>query len=189
MIKEFNDIVDKARASWIKLHDGSKPLVLIGTATCGRSAGSIEVLKVIKKEVSAKKINLNIIEVGCIGLCYAEPIICVFKKSQPGICYGEVTDEKALKIFNSHIVKDKPVAEYALGTIGEEKLEDIPSLYETPVFKHQIRRVLKNCGFIDPTNINHALAMDGYTGLKKVLQMNPNDIILEMKNRLLNMKC
>ena len=59
--------------------------------------------------------------------------------------------------------------------------DGLPPLFDTPVLKHQVRRVLRNCGFIDPTQIDHYLAQDGYSGLAKALAMSPEEIIAEIK--------
>jgi len=76
---------------------------------------------------------------------------------------------------------ENPLSEYALGTIEKEGMDGIEPLEWTPVMRQQVRRVMKNCGLIDPENIMHYIARDGYCGLLKALKMKPADIIEEIK--------
>ncbi len=181
MTNSFKDIQSKASAGWKQLIEGEKPCILIGAATCGICAGSLEVKEIFEKKAEEQKIKVNIIEVGCIGLCYAEPIICVYKKGNPGICYSGVNTKKAAEIFDGYINGADPKPEFAMGTVGDGTIDGIPELMEIPVFKPQVRRILKYCGFIDPANINHYIANHGYSGLKKALELKPEDIIDQVK--------
>ena len=179
---DFDSIRRRAKQEWEALQRSEKPLIFVGTATCGRSAGALEVLEAIRKKTEDQGIDCNIIEVGCIGLCYAEPIVSIVKPSRPGIWYSEVTPEKATEIIESYLVNDDPLPDYALGTTGDGSIQGIPDLFQIPVLKPQVRRILRNCGFIDPTNINHYIANQGYSGLTKALQMGPERIVDEIKN-------
>ncbi len=177
----FNDVRHRAKEEWKALQRSTRPLILVGTATCGRSAGASEVVETFQQESQNRRLDCNIIEVGCLGLCYAEPIVCITKPSRPAICYGNITPERAVELIEGYLIKDNPLPDYALGTIGDGSIEGIPQLFQTSVFKPQVRRTLRNCGFIDPTNMNHYLAKGGYSGLIKALNMSPEQIIDEMK--------
>jgi NADH-quinone oxidoreductase subunit F len=181
----FQEIQRQAEEEWRALQDGGKPLILIGTATCGRSAGSLNTKKSFEDELSARGIDANIIDVGCMGPCYAEPLVCIIKPDNPGICYRNITPEKAKELVDKYIAAEgedcDPLAEYALGTTGNGAVEGIPRLEDIPVFKPQERRLFEKLGYIDPMNINHYIAFGGYSGLAKALEMEPTDIIEEIK--------
>ncbi|MFC1528425.1 NADH-ubiquinone oxidoreductase-F iron-sulfur binding region domain-containing protein [Candidatus Latescibacterota bacterium] len=181
MTMNFDKAVHRAKEEWKKIKSGQRPLILVGTATCGRSAGSLEVLKTFLNESQSRGLDWNIIEVGCIGLCYAEPIVCITKPSRPGICYGDIDVGRTIEIIEEYLINDNPLPDYALGTIGDGSVDGIPRLFDTSFFKPQIRRILRNCGFIDPTSINHYLSNDGYNGLRKALDLSPEEIIEEIK--------
>jgi len=181
MNNTFDNIQKSAKGDWQKLQSSDKPLILVGAATCGRAAGALDVLDIFKKESKRLGLKCNIVEVGCIGLCSIEPVIFISKPSRPYICYGNVTSQRAKEIIKGYLVDDNPLSDYALGLMGEGNIDNIPKLFDTPIFKPQVRRTLRNCGFIDPTNINHYIANDGYTGLTKALDMSPDTIIEEMK--------
>ena len=181
----FHEIKRQADKEWKELWEGGKPLILIGTATCGRSAGSLNTKKSFEDELSGRGVDANIIEVGCMGPCYAEPLVCIIKPDKPGICYRNITPEKAKELVDKYITVDggdcDPIVEYALGTIGNGAVEGIPRLEDIPVFKPQERRLFEKLGYIDPMNINHYIAYGGYSGLAKALEMEPTDIIEEVK--------
>lgn len=155
--------------------------ILVGTATCGRSAGSLLVLTEMKKQLKAGKVRSRIVEVGCLGMCYIEPLVCIEKPGNPGIWYGDVTPEKAGRLIKSYLAGNDPMADWALGTVGEGTIKGIPKLLNTPVFKNQVRRTLRNCGIIDPENIKQYEERGGYAGMEKALSLKPEEIIKEIK--------
>ena len=177
----YRKIYNQAKGEWKKLQESAKPVILIDTATCGRSAGALETLKAFQKELKNHNIACNIIETGCMGLCYAEPLATIIKPGKPGICYRNITADKVPGIIKTYLIKDNPLSDYALGTIGTKTIDKIPKLFETPALKLQVRRILRNCGFIDPTNIKHYIANGGYKGISKALKTNPEKIINEIR--------
>jgi len=159
-----------------------KPRIVIGTATCGRAAGAMKVLKAIKEELKKQKIDADITEVGCIGLCFAEPLVEIVKPNHPRIVYGNVTPEKAIGLIDDYLINDNPRPDLALCTIGDENIEGIPGPYDFLIFKPQVRVTLRHCGHIDPEKIEDYLSTGGYNALKKVLtEMTPEQVIDEVK--------
>jgi len=177
----FDEIRKQAISQWEALQHSEQPRILVGTATCGRAAGALAVLEAIEKELSRLGIEATITQVGCIGLCYIEPLVDIIKPNRPRICYGGVTPEIISQLIQDYIVGDNPRPDLALGTIGEESIDGIPKLFELPVFKSQVRISLRNCGHIDPTDIKQYIANDGYSGLVKALAMTPEEVIEEVK--------
>ena len=177
----FDEIKAKAMSEWEALEHSDKPRILIGAATCGRASGALTMLEAINSELAQHNIEATIIQVGCIGLCYAEPLVDIVKPNRPRICYGNVTPEIIPQLIQDYIINDNPRSDLALGTIGDGSIKDIPKLFELPMLKPQVRMVLRNCGIIDPENINHYIARDGYSGLVKALGMKPEEVIEEIK--------
>ncbi len=176
----FEDIKKQAIAEWEDLQHSDKVRILIGTATCGNAAGAQDVLKAIQDKLKALGIEANITQVGCIGLCYAEPLIDIIKPGRPRITYSSVTPEMVTQLLEDYLVNDNPRPDLALGTIGDREVEGIPKLFELPVLKPQVRIALRNCGHIDPRDIKQYIANDGYSGLKKALTMKQEEIIAEI---------
>jgi len=163
------------------LQSGPKPRIFVGTATCGRTAGALETLDALRKKLKLDAVDCHLIEVGCIGLCYAEPIVCIIKPPRPGILYRDVTPQRAAELVDAYLLGDDPLPDYALGTLADASIDGIPPLAETPVFKPQVRRTLRNCGLIDPAQIDHYLAGGGYSGFAKAMAMEPEEVIAEIK--------
>ena len=177
----FDEIQSKAVLEWEALEHSAKPRIFIGTATCGRAAGALTVLEAINSELAKRNIEAIITPVGCIGLCYAEPLVDIVKPNRPRICYGNVTPEVVPRLIEDYIINDNPCPDLALGTIGNGTIDGIPKLFELPMLKHQLRIVLHNCGVINPENIDHYIAVGGYSGLVKALGMTPEEVIEEVK--------
>jgi NADH-quinone oxidoreductase subunit F len=177
----YNQLFKESVEEYESLLSGETPVILVGSATCGKSAGALEVSAAFKGELEEQGVIAEVIDVGCIGLCYLEPIVTIIKKGMPAIFYGEVTSKLAKQLVREYIIGNDPMGDYALGTLGEKQIEGIPKLYDKPVMKPQIRRILRNCGFIDPNNIKHYIAMNGYSGLYNALQMKNFDVIEKVK--------
>jgi len=177
----FEEIQSRAIADWEAITRSDKPHILIGAATCGRAAGALAVLEAINSELKKHGIEANITQVGCIGLCYAEPLVDIVKPNRPRVCYSNLTPEIIPQLIKDYILNDNPRPDLALGTIGDGSIDGIPKLFELEMLKPQLRIALRNCGIIDPENINHYIANGGYTGLVKALKMTPEEIIEEIK--------
>ncbi|MFH0768868.1 MAG: NADH-quinone oxidoreductase subunit NuoF [Chloroflexota bacterium] len=178
---KFEEIRKQAVAEWEALQHSAKTRILVGTGTCGRAAGALSDLEVIKKELAQRNIDAIVSTVGCIGLCYAEPLVDIIKPNRPRICYGNVTPEIITQLINDYIINNNPRPDLALGTIGEETIDGIPRLFDLPMLKPQVRISLRNCGYIDPTDIKQYIANDGYSGFVRALGMTPEAVIEEVK--------
>ncbi len=177
----FDEIKKQAIAEWAAQQQSASPRILVGTATCGRAAGALDVLEAIKHEVTRLDIGATVTQVGCIGLCYAEPLIDIIKPNRPRISYASVTPEIISLLLEDYLVNDNPHPDLAMGTSGEGSIDGIPRLADLPVFKPQVRISLRNCGNIDPTDIKQYIANDGYSGFIRALKMTPEAVIEEVK--------
>ena len=177
----LDEIRTRARTERELLEHSDRPRIFIGAATCGRAAGALGVLEALEAALAQNNIESIITQVGCIGLCYAEPLISIVKPGRPHIYYGNLTPELASQLINDYIVNDNPRPDLALGSVGEQSIEGIPQFWELPMLKPQVRIALRNCGLIDPGNIDHYIANDGYSGLVKTLEMTPEEVIEEIK--------
>ncbi len=175
----FEHIRERALAQWEALSNSPKPRITIGTATCGRAAGALEVLNTIKEELAEKNIDAILSEVGCMGYCYAEPLVVITKPGFPPICYGYVTPGIASRLISDYILGDDPCLEFVLGALEENEL--IPTIFDQPRFQYEKRILLRHCGYIDPEDINQYIASGGYAALIKALEMAPQHVIAELK--------
>ena len=174
----FRETKNKAESEWQALQRGT--YILVGTATCGRAAGALDVVDAFKKELARRKLEVSIIQVGCTGLCYADPFVTISKPGSLRVAYANVTPEVVSRLVEGYVAGDDPCLELALGTVEGGGGETI-SIPELPRFEREVRLILRHCGYIDPENINHYIANGGYYGLEKALKRSPEDIIEELK--------
>ncbi|NQT94482.1 MAG: NADH-quinone oxidoreductase subunit NuoF, partial [Lentisphaerae bacterium] len=120
-------------------------------------------------------------ETGCIGLCYAEPLVELQKPDGPRVLFGNVTEDSIGPLLTGFFANGDIDQAMALGTTSDVQADGIQPLSELPMLKPQVRVVLKNCGVIDPGNLDHYIARGGYEGLDKALRMDPDEIIGEVK--------
>ncbi|MDD4051398.1 MAG: NADH-quinone oxidoreductase subunit NuoF [candidate division Zixibacteria bacterium] len=175
---------ERARRKWESLGGGSVPVIYIGTASCGRAAGAMDVLAGVEDALKENSLQAKIVEVGCIGPCYLEPLMDIALPGKPRISYANVTPDKARIIIKAYLLRGDPLPKTALGFIGEhdgEKYDGIPRFFDQPMLKPQVRIVLRNCGLIDPEDIDQYLANDGYIGLQKALAKGSEGVIAEVK--------
>ncbi|MBN2209480.1 MAG: SLBB domain-containing protein [Candidatus Coatesbacteria bacterium] len=158
-----------------------KPLVFAGTASCGRAAGALEVVSAIKEHLARERIDAIVVEVGCVGMCYLEPIIDIKMPGKPRVSYANVTPEIVPRLVSEHILAGGICGDLAIGTVGQPRADNLPDIFEHPMLRGQVRRILRNCGLIDPTSIDHYIARDGYLGLKRALEIGPEATIDEVR--------
>ncbi|MHB1162429.1 MAG: NADH-quinone oxidoreductase subunit NuoF [Chloroflexota bacterium] len=178
----FEQLLADARLGWEQLKHPDKPRIILGMGTCGIAAGARQIEEVVRSSLAQHVVDATVESVGCIGLCYAEPLMDVVMPGQPRVCYGSVTPQAAEWIVVSHVIGGRPVPEMAMAVIGGEPVDGIPRFEELPVMRSQRRVALRHCGLIDPTSLHQYVANDGYRSLHRALtRMTPAEVIEEVK--------
>ena len=149
-------------------------LVCHGTGcTSSKSPKIIENFRNILKEKNIE--NVKVIQTGCFGLCAKGPIVIIRPED---VFYAHVKPEDCEEIINTHIVEGKIVERLLCQDIDARTVKQLDELN---FYKKQERIALKNCGIIDPENIDEYIAFDGYKALEKVLfEMTPEEVIKEV---------
>ena len=155
--------------------------VLICGGTGCTSSGSKTLQEAFNKNLEKFGLTeeIKMVQTGCFGLCALGPIVIVYPD---GTFYSRVTPEDVEEIVEEHLLKGRIVnrlvySDAETEEIVEEQAKNV-SLSDTKFYKSQKRIVLRNCGVIDPDNIEEYIAMDGYAALGKVLtEMTPEDVI------------
>lgn len=155
--------------------------LIVSYGSCGIAAGAKDVIAALKQEMAAQNMadKTQIQITGCIGLCHAEPTVEVVMPDMPTTIYGHVTPEIAKQIVIEHLCGKKILEKY----VQQRPAEDLVFAASIPDIKQkQFRIVLRNCGIIDPENIDDYIARKGYEALNKCLyEMQPENIIEELK--------
>lgn len=149
-------------------------LVCCGTGcTSSKSPKIIENFRKILEEKNIK--NVRVIKTGCFGLCAKGPIVIIRPEDT---FYAMVTPDDCEEIINTHIVEGKLVERLLCKDVDGTMVN---RLDELNFYKKQKRIALKNCGVINPEDIDEYIAFDGYKALEKVLkEMTPDDVINEL---------
>ena len=147
--------------------------ILVCQGTGCTSSKSPQILENFKKIIKEKGIqNVRVIKTGCFGLCAKGPIVIIRPEDT---FYAQVTPEDCEEIIQSHIVEGKVVDRLLCKDIDGTKVTKLDDL---TFYKKQKRIALKNCGVINPEDIDEYIAFDGYRALARVLiEMNPDEVI------------
>lgn len=147
--------------------------ILVCHGTGCTSSKSPEIIANFRKVIEEKDIeNVRVIQTGCFGLCAKGPIVIIRPENT---FYAMVTPEDCEEIIQTHIVEGKLVERLLCKDVDGRVVQ---KLDELTFYKKQKRIALKNCGEIDPENIEEYIACDGYKALEKVLlQMSPEEVI------------
>lgn len=174
---------ESAKKRWSEFFESDKPRILVGAATCGRAAGALDVMEEFKKELSAAGISdkVELVETGCLGLCYAEPLVEIRACGTPSVLYSNVSPKDVAKLVKEHVVGGNAVREKAEAVMSDAEYDGIVPFKKHPMVELQKRVVLRNCGVINPDDFLHYLARGGYEGLERAFSMSPEDVIEEMK--------
>ena len=170
-----------ATQRWQALETCPTPLLFVGAATCGRAAGASETIERLRTEISARCLEAQVIETGCLGPCSLEPLVTVQRPGAGRTYFGKIGSREAVQLIERHVLGDDPCAEWALGGMGDGGADGLGALAFHPMLRGQVRRVLRNCGIIDPENVDHYLARDGYRGFLHALEIGGDRIVETVK--------
>jgi NADH:ubiquinone oxidoreductase subunit F (NADH-binding)/(2Fe-2S) ferredoxin/NAD-dependent dihydropyrimidine dehydrogenase PreA subunit len=143
------------------------------------SPDSVDLYRSLKSEIRKHKLNheIEVLKAECLGLCELGPVVIVYPE---GIVYNKVKGEDIVELVESHFIRNKVLErlEYKVKE-GEGKIRNLNRL---EFFKKQLRIALRNCGIIDPENIDEYIAFDGYKALEQALTvMSPLEVTETVK--------
>lgn len=162
-----------------------KPIIYIGTGTCGLGAGAGETLTAINAYLEEKKQDATIVEVGCVGTCAVEPLVDIQMPGRTRITFGEVTADKVGSLLSNVFAGQLPQdvnAVFQWRSRDFESYNEVPFMEDESFFAGQKRWVLANCGVISPVKIEEYIARGGYASLGKVIrEMTPDELCDEVE--------
>ncbi len=139
--------------------------IMIGQGSCGIASGAKKTEEKFRELIEKKGLDTEVSITGCIGSCYLEPIADVVDDDGTISRYIHMTSDKAERVVREHLIGKKSVKEYLITDSGSAFLNK------------QTRIALKNCGMINPENINDYIATGGYNALKKAIFEMDGDMI------------
>ncbi|MBO6233023.1 MAG: NADH-quinone oxidoreductase subunit NuoF [Clostridia bacterium] len=177
-LEEINKIREEKRKELdlrvnTKLDTREKHILVCHGTGC-TSSNSPEILETFKKILKEKNIeNVRVIKTGCFGLCAKGPIVIIRPEDT---FYAMVKPSDCEEIIQKHIIEGEVVQRLLCKDIDGKKVQ---SLDELTFYKKQKRIALKNCGVINPEEIDEYIAFDGYKALEKVLKEMTQDEVIE----------
>ena len=177
--RTFRSLREKADCHRNALRNSNVPRITIGMATCGIASGALETKKAFEEALAERNIEALIIPVGCIGHCYAEPVVVMDCPGYPSILYHRVTPGKARMLVQSFLEDGDPLFEHVLGALEENDL--VPCVMDFSRFNREKKIVMERCGRINPDEINDYIADGGYLSFLSALQRPPEKIIREIE--------
>ena len=154
--------------------------VLVCGGTGCSSSGSATLIERFNEKIKENGLEkeVKVIRTGCFGLCEAGPVVIVYPE---GTFYSRVKPENVDEIVTEHLLKGRKVEHLVYTDHATHEQDATKALEDIGFYKHQMRIALRNCGVIDPENIDEYLAMDGYKALEKVLtKMTREEVIDEV---------
>ncbi len=181
-IEELNEIREKTFKEISLRKDinypGNEKHILVCGGTGCTSSHSAKIIEKLNEQIKEKNIeNVRVVRTGCFGLCARGPIMVIRPEDT---FYAMATEDDVEEIIDKHIIKGEIVERLLCKDVDGTVVK---KLDELNFYKKQHRIVLKNCGLIDPENIDEYLAFDGYKALEKVLtKMTPDEVIKEVSD-------
>ena len=152
--------------------------VLVCGGTGCSSSGSAELIKRFEEQLAKNGLEkeVKVVRTGCFGLCEAGPVVIVYPE---GTFYSRIRVDDVDEIVAEHLLKGRIVQHLVYKEKADE--EQHSTLENIDFYRPQMRLALRNCGVIDPENIDEYIAFDGYKALAKVLtEMTPEQVIDEV---------
>ena len=174
ILKNHSNIFDRGtteQLSYIRRTRVTRPVIYIGSGTCGLIAGAGKTLQAVEKFLSDNSLDGEIVRVGCLGLCSAEPLMDVQLPGKARISFLKATEDKVEDLLNS-VFHYTLIPETILGQYQQDSAEEWPNLPligQLPFFAKQHRIILHNSGIISPFMITDYIAHGGYKSLYKTV--------------------
>jgi len=167
------------REAILQRREPDKPRVRICLTGC-RAYGAVQIRDAFKSELQKRNLEeeIEIMETGCHGFCARAPVIVIEPQE---LFYQQLTPDNVPEIVSETLVKGNIIEKFIFSDPASDRR--IPIADDVPFYQEQTKNVLRNCGKIDPTNILHYIARDGYAALAQVLSaMTPEEVIETVKD-------
>jgi NADH-quinone oxidoreductase subunit F len=187
-VTAYGELLQRALSApggWLTVESPSRPRVTVYYGTCSIAAGAGDTLAALHSEVERRRLDVDIGIAGCNGLCYAEPLVEVAGPDGRRILYGKLTVDKVSRLVEEALAGDGLCTDLALASFSDASVDGVPPIGSLPFWAPQVRRLMANCGVIDPENVDHYVARGGYSGLARALTMAPEEITKEISDSTL----
>ena len=179
---QFRALREQLARKYEETFSGEQPLLIVNVGECSIAKGARALIAQAQAQVARRGADFSIKQVGCDGMCYAEPLVHVKKAGQPRLTYGRVTPDTLKLIIERVVLGDDVLPDLALYNDSDAPFMGVPPQRALSFWEQQKRLVLENIGLIDPENIQDYIGRGGYSAWEKALfDITPDQIIEEMK--------
>ena len=170
-----------SQSAWAAEQGSGRVRINVCLDTSSIAQGAEETIAALNDAIATKKLNAEVGIIGSFGFCWLEPTVTVRNASgTQTVLYANITADRVDEFLQQVVTEGRTVPEWALGVVEGTSTADIALLTDHPFMQGQVRRVMANIGIIDPENIDHYIAKDGYAGFGKALDMTAEEIVKEM---------
>jgi len=182
MTAQYDALVAQAKAALEADTARQVPRISVGISGCSNSVGAERTLSAIREGLARRNVAAIVEEVGCRGICYAEPLVDIEQPGGPRVVYGPISVDRVAELIDSVVVGRDPHSEWALFVVGDQGYAGIPPETEFAYYRGQTRFVMADCGVHDPLSLEQFVADGGFSALHKVLTtLKPEEVIAEVK--------
>ncbi len=163
---------------------GIGDVLFVGAGTCGRANGALRIVEAAKAFALERALVLDVVEVGCLGYCQREVFVDVQRGQGPRLAYCDLHPDNIAEFLTTVFDRGELRNRFLLGRHPDPdtgdldpEFADLPLVTETPFFQRQTRVVLANCGLIDPSSLDAALAAGGFAAAARALTtLTPEEV-------------
>ncbi|KPJ53326.1 NADH dehydrogenase [candidate division TA06 bacterium DG_24] len=171
-LRSINDL-ERLRKEIVKDRDPDRAVISISSATCGQARGSLDIVQAFEEAIGGHEDRISLRVTGCHGFCNAEPNVIIY----PGeIFYQHLKPDDASRVVES-VLKEEIVDNLVVSENGDRFVH----LCEIPFYRSQVRAIMGDNPLIDPTRIDDYIAVGGYRMLGKIFEMEPEEVVEEIK--------
>ena len=162
-------------------HGGEGTILFVGAGTCGRANGALRLMDKVQTYLKAHSLPVTLVEVGCVGYCQREILVDLSTEDAVRLSYCDLTPENVEEFLDLVFGQGQLRNRFLYGRYGEAPgYEDVPLVTDTPFFERQTRVVLENCGLIDPSSLDSALAAGGFAAATRTLTAMTREEVCEL---------
>ncbi|HUV85702.1 MAG TPA: NADH-quinone oxidoreductase subunit NuoF [bacterium] len=191
-LKDLHDAKERGLAALYP----AKVRIAVGSATCGKANGADPVMLALVNAVQREGYDADVVPTGCIGFCAVEPLVDVWRPGHSRVIYKKITPSKAEKLVaalaagedkaswalcrleSEEFITDGTIKPYGVSA-GDGDLAEVLTYQDLPFFKNQLKIALRDCGFINPTELEEYIGRGGFFGLYKALHDRSSEEVIE----------
>ncbi|MBF6599468.1 MAG: SLBB domain-containing protein [Dehalococcoidia bacterium] len=177
----YEDLRAAADAVWAPIARPQRPLFVVSLNTSSIAGGATHTFDALRK--LGEGAGFDVMLTGDTGIAWAEPVVQVQKPDGQRILYGHVTGDRADAFAQAALAG--VAADFAVGVVAGPPVAGVPMLADLPWMKIQVRWMMEHCGVIDPENIDHYIALDGYKTFEEARAMERDQLIEVIKGSTL----